>query len=63
MLKLRSPSSTDVAAISKRRLSRKCNGSRGKMARTCEQKVNKEEKLTLTLHRNWLILLGKLPLR
>ncbi len=28
-----------------------------------EQKVNKEEKLTLTFHRNLLILLGKLPLR
>jgi hypothetical protein len=31
--------------------------------RTCEQKVNNEEKLTLTFHRNLLILLGKLPLR
>ncbi len=31
--------------------------------RTCEQKVNKEEKLTLALHRNLLNLLGKLPLR
>src|SRR5260370_40538862 len=45
------------------RLSRKCNGSRGKLMRTCEQKVNKGEKLTLTFHRNLLILLGKLPLR
>ncbi len=47
----------------KGRLSRKCNGSRGKKVRTCEQKVNKEEKLTLTFHRNLLIVLGKLPLR
>jgi hypothetical protein len=31
--------------------------------RTREQKVNKEEKLALTFHRNLLILLGKLPLR
>jgi hypothetical protein len=30
---------------------------------TCEQKVNKEEKLTLSFHRNLLIFLGKLPLR
>jgi hypothetical protein len=43
------------------RLSRKCNGSLGKLVRTCEQKVNKEENLTLTFHRNLLILLGKLP--
>src|SRR5258708_37169280 len=44
-------------------LSRKCHGSRGKFVRTCEQKVNKEEKLTLAFHRNLVILLGKLPLR
>jgi hypothetical protein len=40
-----------------------CHGSRGKLVRTCEQKVNKEEKLTLAFHRNLLIFLGKLPLR
>ena len=45
------------------RLSRKCKGGRGKLARTCEQQVNKEEKLTLRFHRNLLILLGKSPLR
>jgi hypothetical protein len=28
-----------------------------------EQKVNMEEKLTLDCHLNYLILLGKLPLR
>jgi hypothetical protein len=28
-----------------------------------EQKMNMEEKLALSLHRNFLILLGKLPLR
>jgi hypothetical protein len=28
-----------------------------------EQKVNTEEKLALALHRNYSILLGKLPLR
>ncbi len=43
------------------RLSRKCNGSRGKLARTCEQKMNKEKKLTLRFHRNLLILLGTPP--
>jgi hypothetical protein len=43
------------------RLSPKCNGSRGKLLRTCEQKVIKEEKLTITFHRNSLIVLGKLP--
>jgi len=47
----------------KGRLSRKGNGNRGKLVRTCEQKVNKEEKLTLTFHRNLLILLGELSLR
>jgi len=53
----------EISHHSLRRLSRKCNGSRGKSVRTCEQKVNKEEKLALTFHRNLLILLGKLPLR
>jgi hypothetical protein len=33
-------------------------GSGGKLMRTCEQKGNKGEKLTLTVHRNLLILLG-----
>jgi len=47
----------------KGRLSRKCNGSGGELMGTCEQKVNKEEKLTLTVHRNLLMLFGKLPLR
>jgi hypothetical protein len=36
---------------------------RGKTLKNCEQKVNTEEKLTLVLHRNCLILLGKHPLR
>jgi hypothetical protein len=46
----------------KERLSRKCNGSRGRLMRSWEQKVNKGEKLTLTFHRNLLIVLGKSPL-
>jgi len=33
------------------------------MLKNPEQTVNTEEKLTLALHRNCLILLGKLPLR
>jgi hypothetical protein len=50
-----SPAQLDDPAIEPRcsvhcGLSRKCNGSRGKLMRTCEQKVNKEEKLTLTFH-------------
>ena len=45
------------------RLSRHCHASRGKTLENHEQKVNTEEKLTLALHRNCLILLGKLPLR
>jgi len=31
--------------------------------KSAEQRVNTEEKLTLALDRNFLILLGKLPLR
>jgi len=54
-----SPAQLDDPAIEPRcsvhgGVSRKCNGSRGKLMRTCEQKVNKEEKLTLTFHRNLL---------
>jgi hypothetical protein len=44
-------------------LSRYCNGSRGKTLENHEQKVNTEEKLALALRRNFLILLGKHPLR
>jgi hypothetical protein len=44
-------------------LSRHCHASRGKTLENHEQKVSTEEKLTLALHRNCLILLGKLPLR
>ena len=44
-------------------LSRHCHGSCGKMLENREQSVNTEEKLTLVLHRNCLILLGKHPLR
>jgi len=33
------------------------------MLENSEQKMNMEEKLALSLHRNFLILLGKLPLR
>jgi hypothetical protein len=44
-------------------LSRYCHASRGKTLEIHEQKVNMEEKLALALHRNCLILLGKLPLR
>ncbi len=44
-------------------LSRCCHGSRGKMLENRKRKVNTEEKLALVLHRNCLILLGKLPLR
>ena len=44
-------------------LSRRCHGSRGKTLKNRKQKVNTEEKLTLALHHNCLILLGKLPLR
>ena len=44
-------------------LSRYCHGSRGKTLKNPEQTVNTEEKLTLALDRNCLILLGKLPLR
>ena len=33
------------------------------MVENGEQKLNMEEKLALALHRNCLILLGKLPLR
>jgi len=47
----------------KGRLSRHCHGSRGKTLKNGEQKLNMEEKLALALHRNLLILLGKLPLR
>jgi hypothetical protein len=44
-------------------LSHYCNGSRGKTLENREQRVNAEEKLTLVLHRNCLIVLGKHPLR
>jgi hypothetical protein len=44
-------------------LSRYCHGSRGKILENGEQKMNMEEKLALALHRNFLILLGKPPLR
>jgi hypothetical protein len=47
----------------KGRLSRHCHGSPGKTLKNRKQNVNTEEKLTLALHRNCLILLGKLPLR
>ena len=47
----------------KGRLSRHCHCSRGKTLKKRKQKVNTEEKLTLALDRNCLILLGKLPLR
>jgi len=47
----------------KGRLSRHCHGNLGKTLKNGEQRVNTEEKLTLALHRNCLILLGKLPLR
>ena len=45
------------------RLSRHCHCSRGKTLKNRKQNVNTEEKLTLALHRNFLILLGKPPLR
>jgi hypothetical protein len=35
----------------------------GKTLENAEQKVNTEEKLALALHRNFLILLGRHPLR
>jgi hypothetical protein len=44
-------------------LSRYCHVSLGKTLKNHEQKVNTEEKLALALHRNFLILLGKPPLR
>lgn len=44
-------------------MSRNCHGGRGNVRKNREQKVNREEKLTLALHCNLLILLGKLPLR
>jgi hypothetical protein len=49
--------------FAKGRLSRHCHGSRGKTLKNRKQKVNTEEKLALALHRNLMILLGKLPLR
>jgi hypothetical protein len=55
--------SQDPASFPPSRLSRYCHSSRGKMLENGEQKLNTEEKLTLALHRNCLILLGKLPLR
>jgi len=39
-----------------------CHGSREKSVKKAEQKVNRKEKLTLGLHRNWQTLLGNLPL-
>jgi len=47
----------------KGQLSRHCHCSRGKTLKKRKQKVNTEEKLTLALDRNCLILLGKVPLR
>jgi hypothetical protein len=47
----------------KGRLSHHCHGSRGKTLKNRKQNANTEEKSTLALHRNLLILLGKLPLR
>jgi hypothetical protein len=53
----------DRAPQTGEQLSRYCHGNRGKMLENGEQKMNIEEKLTLGLHRNCVILLGKLPLR
>ena len=44
-------------------LSHHCHGRRGKKLENHEQKVSTEEKLSPALHRDFLILLGKLPLR
>jgi hypothetical protein len=44
-------------------LSRYCQGSCGKVLKSRKQKVSTEEKLALVLHRSFLILLGKPPLR
>jgi len=53
----------DRAPKTREQLSRYCHGNRGKMLENGEQKMNMEKKLTLGLHRNCLIVLGKLPLR
>ena len=43
-------------------VSRYCHDSPGQMLENGEHKMNMEEKFALSLHRNFLILLGKLPL-